>query len=313
MTICETVDIAESFAQSLVDSGVGTIIFATALLVIAIAALLQIVGRLIGKAEYVELSKAELFQLLFSFLLIALTPLFFYFFSTIFCASFEMVMDSPGFSDGIDSNCMESSSSIADFGICAVREASYEAEQYIKQFMEKNIKWLRDARVLRTYYFLLKGSVTVGYNTHKAAYAIQYDLLNNLVLLPSLVSLRLQEIALSYGQPMALLALLPIGILFRIIRPLRDMGNAMYAVGFAIFALLPMLYAFNGLMYIYLKGSCNNYEPWVKDYVFGKTCESIGFWHTGVIAFSAVFLPNLAGVILAVFINGMYKVLKELG
>lgn len=193
---------------------------------------------------------------------------------------------------------------------------------------EQHLEWLATAQGMAASESLMKSSLHdqyeataflyIGYpppfggqsgafNANYKARAQYKDMLLNF-LMPSIISLRLQGIALHLIEVYTISLLLPLALLLRMFPFTRTMGNFLIALSLACYTLLPLLYALFAVtayshFALILSGTIN---PIFTDPLVSE------FATVALIIPQAVFLPNIAIVLLVTFTQALVKGLNAI-
>jgi len=138
-------------------------------------------------------------------------------------------------------------------------------------------------------------------------------------LIPALMSISMQKLALDFINENVLRWILPVAFLLRVFIPTRSMGNVLIALVLGLYVIVPFMYVFNFAMNDAVSGDCHLFSDAVCDYVVdsgdcANTCGNPdGFWNVGRLIPQAFFLPNLTIAILVTFMTSINKALRVIG
>ncbi len=138
------------------------------------------------------------------------------------------------------------------------------------------------------------------------AFARQYEVLADMTTV-GMVSAGVQYYILLFAQRLVFPIFLPFGLLLRAFPFVREAGNVLLAITFAILIILPFAYVVNSSAAdIGLSTLCDEQT----EKVLGN-CEDVLGWGTiAAFLFQTIFLPNLALVIFITGATAMIKVAK---
>lgn len=303
------------------------------LTVLAIA-LAYMVGKITNNPRFLIFAKDEMYHLFFSVLLlmafggilmVSCNVLDFFFLNT--------------FSD-IDSelSCYNTGTTMAGASECylnmAVTDSERIAAHYIREYID-NIMW---SSISVTIAMPLTDQYSSVLSAYKRIVSNQYDMILNSFIIPSLVSIKMQQLMINFISSNIIAWVIPTAFLLRVFIPTRKMGNALLALAVGLYLLVPYMYTFNLAMYEavlsddvctkevapglhYYDAICDNildgYDCWSYDDSTPhpeNTCNNpYGFWMVARLIPQAFLLPNLTIALLVAFIGSLNKALGMIG
>ncbi|MBD3209999.1 hypothetical protein GF318_01305 [Candidatus Micrarchaeota archaeon] len=292
-------------------------------LTITLIAAAYMVGRVVGNPRYVVFAKDEAFHLFFSiFLLISFSGILVfacYFMDFFFVAFFE---DSGLFGEsGEESSCYVPGGGMHFVANCYASMAKKDADRLSKAYIQQYISYLMDSTFSWSVQIPLTNALTSTAGAYKRVISNQYDIIVNTFLIPALMSVSMQKIALDFITENVIRWVLPTAFLLRIFIPTRQLGNVIIALSVGIYVLVPFMYAFNFAMYEGVLTDCEEFAAVVCDNVTDdycspptKTCSNPrSFWNVARLIPLAFFLPNLTIAIVVTFLGAMNKALRVIG
>lgn len=285
----------------------GVLIGIVLILTVFAIAIAYMLGNFTKNVQFTVFAKDELYHLGFSVLLLAA-------FGTILlfsCSVVEMFYSTTVEDLAPTSTCYDSHLSMGDVTLCYMNSMSAKArrlsenyiDNYIGQLMGSTWSFSMSLPVLHTY--------TVTAKAYKRVNSAQYDTVLNMFLYPTLVSLNVQQLMLTFVVVEFVKWLLPIAFLLRIFIPTRQMGNMLIALAVALHIVVPFIMVFNFAMYDVLYQDCDN--SLIQDDVFGGCGDPNSFWEVASLIPQAFFLPNLTIAIVVTFMISINKALRVIG
>jgi len=296
----------------------GTNIVLVFMLTVMLIASAYMIGRTINKADYIVFAKDEAYHLGFSMVALlgiggvlifsCLATDMFYesLFENLSSELSEGCYDSPGQGMNVVSGCYMNKMKKFSAGM----SESY-IDHYIEELMESTFTYNIQIPLLTSY------SSTAG--AFRKVVSNQYDIINNSFLIPALMSISMQKLALDFINENVLRWILPVAFLLRVFIPTRSMGNVLIALVLGLYVIVPFMYVFNFAMNDAVSGDCHLFSDAVCDYVVdsgdcANTCGNPdGFWNVGRLIPQAFFLPNLTIAILVTFMTSINKALRVIG
>ncbi len=305
-------------AENTILSEQGTNIILVFMLTALLIASAYMIGKTINKVDFVVFAKDEAYHLGFS--LVALLSiggvLIFscYAMDMFYESLFENLSselsagcyNSPGQGMNVVSSCYMNKMKKFAAGM----SESY-IDHYIDELMESTFTYNIQIPLLTSY------SSTAG--AYRKVISNQYDIINNSFLIPALMSISMQKLALDFINENVLRWILPVAFLLRVFIPTRPMGNVLIALVIGLYVIVPFMYVFNYAMNDAISGDCHLFSDAICDYVVdsydcANTCtNSDGFWNVGRLIPQAFFLPNLTIAILVTFMTSINKALRVIG
>lgn len=313
VSISSAASCAVDSAAALAASDIAPAIALVFIINIIVIALAYMAGESFHQPQLTVFAKEQIYHLVFSAILVVA-------FGGIMSLSCVISDGFLNYSYGtlksttkIDSSCYIQGSTSLDFAVCYINKMNARAEAILKKYSRDSIQLQMDSAVMYSQTLPLAGGSTVGFTAFKKAYSMQYDMLMDTFLVPSLVSLKMQKLLISFVDKIALQILLPLAFFLRIFIPTREMGNFLLGITLGIYIILPMLYALNGAMYDFMFQNCQSYEKVVSDFVLQGCGTGYGFWDLAKLVPQAFFLPNLAIALFITFVSGIAKALRGMG
>jgi hypothetical protein len=301
----------------------GSLIMLVIGLNVVLLAIAYMLGQGMRRTEWIVFAKDEAWHLGFSvILLLAFSGIVAFsceFMDFFFVSFFE---ESGMFGEGGgDSRCYSPGKGIHAVATCYAEMAENDAERLSRAYIQGYIDYLMDSTFSWSFQLPLVNGLTTTAGAYKRIISNQYDIILNSFLVPALMSISMQKIALDFVTENAIKWILPIGFLLRVFIPTRQMGNIMIALSLGIYIVIPFMYAFNFAMYEGVLSDCSEFAVAVCDNVFDSGCNPVtttcnnqnGFWQVTRLLPLAFFLPNLTIAIFVTFLSAMNKALKVIG
>lgn len=302
-------DCATDIANTLATTDVGlyiAIVFALNILVISLT---YMIGESFHMPNLTVFAKEEIYHLMFSAALlvgfggvVALT-----------CSIADNFLKYSYDTLGVVSNCYPANSDAVSLATCYMNKMDSNAEQLLQKYVQKSIDLQMDSTTIVSITLPLLGGSSTGLWAYRRTYSMQYDMVTDTFLVPSLVSIKMQKVFLQFVDQIALQLLLPLGFLLRIFIPTRYAGNFVLGLVLGVYVIFPMLYALNAAMFEIVFPSCSDYSSIIDDHVFGGCGEKGSFWDVAKLIPQAFFLPNLAVAIFITFVSSVGKALRGAG
>lgn len=305
--------------------GVRDLILAVITLTIVIIAIAYALGAAMNNANFTVFAKDELYHLGFSIvILVSMSGIVLFscmaldFFSTTIFGSLQA-------SGALTSGCYSTGATMQDVASCYADKATDDATTISRIYIQDYISYMMDSTFSWNIQWPLMNSYTSTADSYKRIVSNQYDMIVNTFLIPALLSLSMQKLALQFIKDNVVNWLLPTAFLLRVFIPTRQMGNMLIALSLGLYIIVPFLYVFNFTMYdaALSKQDCvsdASLRSAVCDfYADGNQCgpsmcDSMeGFWQVARLVPQAFFLPNLTIVVLITFLTAMNKALKVMG
>ncbi len=297
----------------------GPVIFAVLGLTTIVIAIAYMAGQFMSNPNYIVFAKDEAYHLGFSVVLlvaiggILVTSCFVtqFFYGSLF----ENI-------EGIDEGCYFEGAGANDVADCYIDIAKADAKSISELYIERYIGELMDSTFAISIQFPLVDTYTSTAGAYRRIISNQYDIILNSFLVPALLSINMQKLALSFINENVVRWILPSAFFLRIFIPTRSLGNIFIAVVLGLYVIVPFMYVFNFAMYDALFDDCENYETAVYDNVVGgcnfnvvgqSIGNPLGFWGVARLIPQAFFLPNLTIALLVAFLGAANKALRTIG
>jgi hypothetical protein len=306
-------------ATDIVLSEQGTNLIAVFMLTVLLIAIAYIVGNFLRNPSYIIFAKDEAYHLGFSIALLAA-------FSSIVlftCSTMDLFYVAAFEHFGTNSTCYSAGAGTTEVSSCYINmvnnDARWMAESYIKSY----IKELMDSTFSYTIQIPLTNAYTLTAGAYKRIISNQYDMILNTFIVPALMSLSMQKLALDFINENAIRWILPSAFVLRAFMPTRQIGNMLIALSLGVYVIVPFMFVFNLTMYEVVFDDCTAYAEAVCDNAIDSnacssapatTCENPdSFWNVARLIPQAFFLPNLTVAILITFLASMNKALRVIG
>ena len=299
--------------------GVQDLILVVIGFTIIIIALAYTIGTATNNAPFTIFAKDEIYHLGFSILIllamsgIVLTS----------CYVVDFFSASVFQNTGITNTACYSGATMQDVAACFAKSALDDATTMSTSYIQAYLDNLMDSTMSWSLQWPLLNSYTSSAASYKRIVSNQYDMILNSFLIPAMMSISMQKLALQFIKDNIVEWLLPIAFLLRVFIPTRQMGNILIALSLALYVIVPFLYVLNFAMYNTLmsKSDCTEFSGAVCDYIAdGGNCTPTsvctnpdGFWMVARLIPQAFFLPNLTIAIVITFLTAMNKALKVMG
>lgn len=223
-----------------------------------------------------------------------------------------------------NSACYAAGSSSIDVAYCYTTMLQSKAAGMVSFFTSKQIKMIMDSGWSYTAGAFLQGTFTTMMEAYKKIYAMQFDTLSNVYVMPALISISVQKILLQLIKENIVQFILPAAFALRFFPPTRTAGNFLIAFCIALYAVFPFFAAFTFMMYDAVYNDCSTYSAMLYDKpinneagapVCSQTGDVMGvsMWDVGVMIPMAFFLPNLSLALLITFLGAVNKALRVVG
>jgi hypothetical protein len=308
-----------SFSAACVDDFVdiwtgdlGVNIGVALMLSIIIIGIAYMAGSSLNDANLVVFAKDELWHVLFTFvLLIGFAGLLGF-----SCQAFSYFLDFSLGSDLLDvqgpGKCytgVEGPQTVAE---CYLTSLKKSTERLVRDTYKENLKLEMDATYVVSVFNPFTGGASVPTTAYKRAYAMQFDMIVGTFILPALVSISMQKVAVQFATDLTNW-ILPAAIFLRILPPTRQMGNILIAFAIAFYIVVPVFYALNAAMDEVAFSDCERYLGMIYDPVMGGCESGFSYWQVARILPQAYFLPNLTLALIVTFVSAINKALKVIG
>ncbi len=312
-----------SNATDIVMSEQGTNIMIILSLTTIVIAIAYMVGSVLQKPEYSVYAKDEMYHLGFSVLLLVSFSgilVFSCFLMDFFYTSF--FQESGMFGEaGMESRCYMDGLGMNEVASCYAEAVSDDAQAVSESYIDGYVDQLMSSTFSWSFQIPLVNSLTSTGGAFRRVVSNQYDIILNTFLVPAMVSISMQKIAIDFISENVIQWILPIGFLLRFFMLTREMGNIVIALSFGLYILVPFLYVFNFAMYEGVLVDCYQFVNEVCDNVFDSYCQPPqvactniqGFWNVGRLIPMAFFLPNLTIALFVTFLAAVNKALRVVG
>ncbi len=276
----------------------GTLI----ILSLTLALVLYMIAKLIKNARILFIAKDELFQLLLSAFILASIM----FFITGACMFTAEVFNYAWDKGVLSSNMGFSSDPVSDASTM-LKQYSNKLTNRIMTYIDLSIKFKIDSAVMYMAYNPTDGGEIVPVGAHKSAYSMVYDLLVFNFALPALVSINIQKLILLFIRDFGGY-LIVLGILFRLIRPIRNIGNVFLALSVVLLILYPILYLF---MILSVNSIMDQHIPFNNS---GSNSLQIEFlWQLSMLMIIGYLAPTFVIAISVSFTNSLSRAISIIG
>jgi len=308
-----------SDASDIIMSEQGTLIAAAIGLMVVVIAAAYMIGSATSNANYTLFAKDEIYHLGFSIMMLLVfsgivllcCDIMDYFMATTF--SYVGTSGSTCYVSG--------TSTIQTASECYVNRMTNTARALGERYVQKHIDALMESTFSFSIQFPLMDYYITVPSSYKRIVSNQYDMMMNSFILPAMVSISMQKLAVNFINENIIRWVLPIGFLLRIPPPTRQMGDILIALALALYVIVPVMYTFNLAMYDITLNDCNssNYNAACDYAVDGGACSQYactnpdGFWRVALLIPQAIFLPNLTIAILVTFMASIHKALRVIG
>ena len=175
-----------------------------------------------------------------------------------------------------------------------------------ESLLENSISQKFKAAKIVGYMAPLIGGEMMYQHAYHNAYARQYEVLADMTTV-GMVSAGVQYYILLFVQKFVFPIFLPFGLLLRAFPIVREAGNVLLAITFAILIILPFAYAVNASAIDVDASTICDSET---EKVLGSCGDILGWGTIAGYLFQTIFLPNLALVIFITGATAMIKVAK---
>lgn len=305
-------------ATEIVFSEQGTNIIAVIALTIFVIAGAYALGSMLSNPRYTVFAKDEAYHLGFSMVVLVA-------FSGILvasCSVMDLFYDSTfGEVAGTTSTCYHAGDGINKVSTCYAKLIEKDANRMSKEYIQRYLDELMDSTFSWSIALPLFNSYTTVPGAYKRITSNQYDMILNSFLVPALMSISMQKLAINFVNENALRWILPSAFVLRIFIPTRPLGNVLIALALGLYVVIPFMFVFNYTMYEAVLTDCTTFADAVCDNVVDGICTSpaatctnyYGFWNVARLIPQAFFLPNLTIAVFITFLASMNKALRVLG
>jgi hypothetical protein len=300
--------------------GLQGLILAVIGLTVVIIAIAFSLGTSMNNANMLVFAKDELFHLGFSLvLLFGMTGIV-----LSSCEVLDFFSTALFTATGITSSpCYNEASTMQQIAICYAKAQVADAQDVSRIYVQKYIDNIMDSTMSWSLQWPLMNSYTSTAASYKRIVSNQYDMVLNAFLIPAMMSISMQKLALVFIKDNVVTWFLPTAFVLRVFIPTRQMGNMLIALSLALYIIIPFLYVFNFAMYDSLmdKDDCARFSGAAYDFVAdgGNSAPDYvcsnkeGFWSVAKLLPQAFFLPNLTIAIVITFMAAINKALRVMG
>ncbi len=299
----------------------GTNIVLVIMLTTLLIAAAYMVGKTLGNPRYLVWAKDESYHLGFSVILLLSIGGILVMSCFIMDLFYENLFENMGTSIY---GCYTPGKGINAVSSCYIKEGKRDANAIAEHYIDKYIEELMESTFSYTIQIPLLTSYTSTAGAFRRVVSNQYDIITNSFLIPALMSISMQKLALDFINENVLRWILPSAFLLRIFIPTRNLGNILIALVVGLYVIVPFMYVFNWSMYenvmtiedctssAKLQGAvCDNVAD---SYDCANTCNNeYGFMSVARLIPQAFFLPNLTVAIFVTFMAGLGKALRVIG
>ncbi|MBN1170415.1 hypothetical protein JXA56_05290 [Candidatus Micrarchaeota archaeon] len=303
-------------ATSVVLEEQGTNIILVMIITVIIIAITFMAGQFIGNPGYTVFAKDEAYHLGFSVILLVtiggVLVTSCYIMDFFYISLFENLGELP-------SGCYMQGSGINSVSSCYIRVAESDAKSLSESYIKNYLNYMMDSTFSYSIQLPLVDSYTATAGAYKRIISSQYDIVLNSFLVPALMSISMQKLALDFINENLVRWILPTAFFLRIFIPTRSIGNILIAVVVALYVVVPFMYVFNFAMYDAVFDDCHRYQDAVCDNVVDSySCDNScnnpeGFWRVARLVPQAFFLPNLTIALVVAFLTAANKALRTIG
>lgn len=317
-------------ATQVILGGQGTAITAVIMLTVIIIAIAYAFGSASGNANYIVFAKDEGYHLGFSVVLLMIIGGII----TFSCLTLDMFYNSMFDLIEVDSQCYAPGLGMNQVSSCYIEATELDAKHLAEDYIDQYIGKLMDSTYAYTIQLPLLNAYTSTAGAYKRIVSNQYDIVLNSFLIPALMSISMQKLAVNFINKEIIEWILPSAFLLRVFIPTRSMGNMLIALAVGLYVIVPFMYVFNLTMYDavfteedclgnikYKSALCDNV---VDSYSCSATCSDTnecntactnpnGFLRVARLVPQAFFLPNLTIAIIITFLAGINKALRVIG
>jgi glycopeptide antibiotics resistance protein len=305
-------------ATDIVLTEQGTLIMVVVGLIVVLIASTYMLGNFFGDPKYTVFAKDEAYHLGFSLIvLIAFSGILVFscnLMDLFYVSTFEQVA-------GTTSTCYNSGTGLNSVASCYASQIKDDAESLSENYISNYLSELMDSTFSWSISLPLMNAYTSVPGAYRRITSNQYDMILNSFLVPALMSVSMQELALDFINENAIRWILPVGFVLRVFIPTRRLGNILIAVAFGLYILIPFMFVFNLSMYEAVKGDCTDFKDAVCDNVVDNYCTNTnqactnpnGFWNVARLIPQAFFLPNLTIAVFITYLTAIDKALRVIG
>ena len=227
-------------------NGVDGLLMIVITLTILLIAGAYMIGSVGGNANLIVFAKDEIYHLGFSIvILLGMSGIMFG------ACSFMNMYDDAIFANlgTLSAGCYTTGAGMLDVATCYSGMALSDSQSISTIYIQQYINYLMDSTFSWSLQFPLVNSYTSTAGAYKRIISNQYDMILNSFLVPAMLSISMQKLALQFISDNVVTWILPTAFLLRVFIPTRQMGNMLIALVLAMYTLVPFLFAFNFAMY----------------------------------------------------------------
>jgi hypothetical protein len=299
----------------------GTNIVLVVMLTSLLIAGSYMIGKTLNNPRYLVWAKDETYHLSFSLVLLLSIGAILVMSCFVMDLFYENLFQNMGTSTY---GCYTPGKGINAVSSCYIKEAKRDANGIAEHYIDKYIEELMESTFSYTIQIPLLTSYTSTAGAYRRVVSNQYDIITNSFLIPSLMSISMQKLALDFINENVLRWILPSAFLLRVFIPTRNLGNILIALVVGLYVIVPFMYVFNWSMYenIMTIDDCTSSaklqaavcDNVVDSYDCANTCNNeYGFMAVARLIPQAFFLPNLTVAIFVTFMTGLGRALRVIG
>lgn len=275
----------DEVAEKAIETATTFVSIAIGLSILTVS-LSYMVGKLMSSPRLLVFSKDELAHLLITFLM--LTSIFAIFEGS--CTMMESFLD-------------------MDAGISAAKGHMYnlqlEGKVIVRSLLKESVEEKFTAAWVAGYMLPIVGGETAFIRSFHNANARQYEIMADMVTV-GYVAAGVQHYILHMIQSFVFPIMVPFGLILRALPFVREAGNTILALCFALLVIFPFAYAVNASADDVDKNICDG----DTERVMGDCTTTLGWGRIASYLFQTVFLPNLAMVVFVAGATAMVRAVK---
>ncbi|MBN2121645.1 hypothetical protein JW721_01125 [Candidatus Micrarchaeota archaeon] len=275
----------DAAAQQSLDTAFTFVSIAMGIAIVSVS-LSYMVGKLTSNPQLLLFSKDEMAHLIITLLLLSSVIAIF----EGSCVLMDNFLDIQG-------------------GISAAKGHMYnlqlEGKVIVRSLLKESVEEKFEAAWVAGYMLPIVGGETAFIRSYHTANARQYEILADMVTV-GYVSAGVQHYALHFIESFVFPIMLPFGLVLRALPFVREAGNTIIALCFALLIIFPFAYGVNASANDVEKNFCDLDE----ERVMGDCTTTLGWGRISSYLFQTVFLPNLAMVVLVSGATAMVKASK---
>lgn len=305
---------------------IGAVIIATGLLLAAA----YMFGSFTSKVHLKIFAKDEAYHLFFTIVLLVSFAAIMGFSCTTVNFFMEATFDHLGVKSG--SQCYKQGETTINIANCYLSHMKGKADSLAKSHVNNQINSMMDSSFSYNIAIPVMNSYTFTSGSYLRVHSQQYESIFSMFIMPALLSLNMQKIALNFIKENLVVWILPIAFVFRALFPLRPIGNVLIAFCIGLYLIVPFMYALNLAMYDAVFYDCKatvvgslKFSDLACDFVADgeSTCTPSSsyitctnpnsFWNVAKLLPQSFFLPNLTMAVFITFMGAVNKALRVLG